>query len=117
VKVTSAFYSLRAWGSIASETASRVFGVEGSGILRRQGKMTLLERYYTPTNPQTELQQSHRAMYGAAIGSWRGMSEEERESWRYYQKRRRSRPVMSGYNLFVKMFLLSGGNPKIPPGQ
>jgi hypothetical protein len=115
VKVTSAFYSLKAWGSIAPEAASRVFGVEGSGILRRQGRMTLLEKYYVPTNPQTSAQQAHRADYGAAVGSWRAMSEAERESWRYYQERRRRRPVMSGYNLFVKMFLLSGGNPRISP--
>ena len=117
MKVTSALYSLKAWGKMASDAVSRLYGVEGSGIFRRQGNMVLLEKYYTPTNPQTEAQQSHRAEYGAAIGSWRGMSEGERESWRYYQKRRRSRPVMSGYNLFVKKFLLSGGNPRIPPGQ
>lgn len=115
MKVTSPLYSLRAWGTLGSEAASRVFGVEGSGTLRRQGKMTLLEKYYGPTNPQTEAQQSQRVMYGSAIGSWRGMSESEKESWRYYQKKRRSRPVMSGYNLFVKCFLLSGGNPQIPP--
>ena len=102
---------------MASDAVSRLYGVEGSGIFRRQGKMVLLEKYYVPTNPQTEVQQSHRAMYGSAVGSWRGMSEVEKESWRYYQKRRRSRPVMSGYNLFVKKFLLSGGDPKIPPGQ
>jgi len=117
VKVTSPLYSLKAWGTLGSEATSKLYGVEGSGVFRRQGKLILLERYYTPTNPQTESQQSHRSMYGSAIGSWQGMTEGEKESWRYYQKKRRSRPAMSGYNLFVKLFLLSGGNPRIPPGQ
>lgn len=117
MKVTSPLYSLKAWGGLGSEATSKLYHVEGSGIFRRQQNFVLLERWYSPTNPQTEAQQSHRAMYGSAIGSWRGMSEAEKESWRYYQKRRRSRPVMSGYNLFVKMYLLSGGNPQIPPGQ
>lgn len=115
MKVTSPLYSLKAWGALGSEATSRVYKVEGSGIFRRQGRMVLLEKLYVPTNPRTSVQQAHRAMYGSAIGSWRSMSEVERESWRYYQKKRRSRPVMSGYNLFVKCFLLSGGNPQIPP--
>ena len=115
MKVTSPVYSLKAWGRMAPEAVSQMYGVEGSCIFRRQGNMVLLEKDYSPTNPQTASQQSHRAEYGKAVGSWRGMSEAEQESWRYYQKKRRSRPVMSGYNLFVKMHLLSGGNPQIPP--
>jgi len=90
-------------------------GSRGSGVFRRERNYTQLERYYKPFNPQTEFQQEGRSMIKAAVASWQALSQEEKESWNYYQDVRRRRPVMSGYNLFISKFLLSAGNPVITP--
>ena len=54
-------------------------------------------------------------MFRYAVASWQALSDDEKASWNYYQDVVRRRPVMSGYDLFISKFLLSGGNPKIPP--
>ena len=54
-------------------------------------------------------------MFQAAVASWQALSAESKAAWNYYQDVRRKRPVMSGYNLFISKFLLSGGDPKITP--
>lgn len=90
-------------------------GSVGSGVFRRERDYTQLERYYVPFNPRTEFQQENRSMFQSAVSGWQGLSNEVKGSWNYYQDYRRRRPVMSGYNLFISKFLLSGGNPVIPP--
>jgi hypothetical protein len=77
--------------------------------------MVLLERYYQPFNPQTSFQQEGRSAFADAVSGWQALSEEEKEAWNYYQDYRRRRPAMSGYNLYISRYLLSGGNPEIPP--
>lgn len=54
-------------------------------------------------------------MFASAVSDWQSLPEEEKLSWNYYQDFRRQRPIMSGYNLFISRYLLSGGNPVIPP--
>jgi len=90
-------------------------GSVGSGVFRRESSYTQLERYYVPTNPQTSFQQEGRSMFASAVSDWQSLPEEEKLSWNYYQDFRRQRPIMSGYNLFISRYLLSGGNPVIPP--
>jgi len=50
-----------------------------------------------------------------ARDSWKALPEGSKQSWNHYQRYRRQRPVMSGYNLYIKMFFLTEGDPKIPP--
>ena len=113
--MTSPLYSLQAWQSVMPELISKVYGLEGSGVFRRRGMKTILCKIYSPTNPQTSLQQANRSMHSYAIASWKLLTLEEKQSWNYYQDYRRRYPVMSGYNLYVKMFMLTKGNPQIPP--
>lgn len=40
--------------------------------------------YYTPTNPQTEAQQAHRAFFTEAIGKWQDLTEQQRNLWRAF---------------------------------
>lgn len=114
MKLTSPLYSLKAWKGISASACSVVYHVEGSGIFRRRSSYTILEAWYTPTNPRTSLQQSGRSMFSLALSTWHELPAEEKASWDYYQDKRRKRPVMSGYNLFISKFLLTSGNPVLP---
>ena len=116
MKMLSPLYSLKAWQGLASDTVSKLYGVEGSGVFRREGSYTQLCKWYSPSNPRTEFQQEGRSMFASAIASWQGLSAGERESWNYYQDHRRRRPIMSGYNLYISRFLLTGGDPGVPGG-
>lgn len=111
MKMASALYSLKAWKSISSEACSRLYGVEGSGVFRRQGKMVLLEKHYSPTNPRTSFQQHGRSMVASAVASWQGLPAESKAYWENKAKWGRTGRVMSGYNLYISKFLLGGGPP------
>lgn len=78
-----------------------------SGIYRRDnvtGKLKYYrELYYIPKNPQSLGQQTHREKYAAGIVAWKALTNEEKEI--YNQKAIGKR--MSGYNLFLKVYLLS----------
>jgi len=114
-KTLSPLWSLKAWGSIGESGVSYWCGSAGSGVFRRESSYTQLEKYYVPFNPQTESQQSNRSMFSFAVASWQSLSQEQKASWNFYQDYRRCRPIMSGYNLYIHSFLLSAGNPQIPP--
>lgn len=113
-KTHSPLWSLRAWGSVGESAVYFWNASLGSGIFRRERDYTQLERYYQPSNPQTEDQQDNRSMFQSAVGTWQGLNASDWASWNYYQDERRRRPIMSGYNLFISKYLLSGGNPVIP---
>lgn len=115
MKMLMPLLSLKAWQSINESVVSVLYGLEGSGVFRRERNYTQLERYYSPFNPQTELQQEGRSMFASAVESWQALSDESKAAWNFYQNYRRCKPVMSGYNLFISKFLLSAGNPQIPP--
>ena len=59
--------------------------------------------YYTPANPQTESQQAWRAVFASAVSAWQGLSENAKEAYRVLAKYK----PLSGFNLFVKEYLLS----------
>lgn len=88
---------------------------KGSGVFRRIPGATVLERYYIPFQPRTPEQQAGRSMFKYAVASWQALSESSKQSWNYYQDYRRRRPVMTGYNLYISKFLLTNGQPEIPP--
>jgi len=114
-KTHSPLWSLRAWGQVGESVVSQWCGSLGSGIFRRERDYTQLERYYEPFNRQTEAQQDNRSMFQSAVTAWQSLSASDWASWNFYQDVRRRRPVMSGYNLFISKYLLSAGNPVIPP--
>jgi len=111
----SPLWSLKAWQSCGESCVSFWCGSLGSGVFRRIKGATVLEKYYTPFQPRTPEQQYGRSMVKYAVASWQDLSDEDKASWNYYQDYRRRRPVMSGYNLYISKYLLSNGNPVIPP--
>lgn len=67
------------------------------------GLVQVKEKFYVPTNPQTELQQYYRAIFAAGVLAWQGLSEPERDTYR-----ERSKGLeMTGFNLFMSEYLYS----------
>jgi len=114
-KTHSPLWSMKAWGSCGESAVSYWCGSVGSGVFRRERDYTQLERYYRPFEPSTPLQVSGWTSLASAVVAWQGLPLPEKEEWNYYQDYRRRRPVMSGYNLYISKYLLSAGNPVIPP--
>jgi hypothetical protein len=68
-----------------------------------KGRITRRLKLYSPRNPQSEAQQANRAKITAAVLSWKNLTNEQKE---VYNIRAEGKPF-SGYNLFIKEYLLS----------
>jgi hypothetical protein len=70
-----------------------------------------IREYVTPTNPKTELQVQHRAIFNKAVEAWHGLSPSQRA---FYN---RIADGMTGYNLFVGRYIeavRNGREPEMP---
>jgi len=78
-----------------------------TGIFRRDnvtGEVKYYrEPYYTPKNPRTEAQQAQRGKLAAGVLAWQGLTDEQKNQYNEKAKGK----GMSGYNLFLKEYLLS----------
>ena len=78
-----------------------------SGIYRTdnvKGYLTYYrEPYYIPINPRTPIQQAWRSVFAQAIFAWQQLTKEEKMAYNERAKGKR----MSGYNLFIREYLLS----------
>jgi hypothetical protein len=78
-----------------------------SGIYQKHntpaGKRDSRMQFYWPTNPQTSPQQAWRAVFAQGFSDWGGLTPTEKAE---YNRRARSRK-MSGFNLFMREYLLS----------
>ena len=63
--------------------------------------------YSVPHNPRSESQRAHRHFYSAAVGVWKGLSEESKRLFTIYNPFKQ----MSGYSYFVSLFVTSAENP------
>ncbi len=64
---------------------------------------TVLMNYYSPANPRSESQQTNRGKMASAVSAWQALTTEEKQV--YNQKAFGKH--MSGYNVFLKEYLLS----------
>ena len=69
----------------------------------RTGRETVKMKFYKPTNPRTEKQQANRQKLASANLAWKSLTDEQKK---VYNKNAIG-TVMTGYNLFIKKFLLS----------
>ncbi len=69
----------------------------------KEGLISVRMRFYTPYNPQTELQQANRNKMTLAVAAWQVLTSEERA---VYNKRAIGKHF-SGYNLFLREYMLS----------
>ena len=63
--------------------------------------------YSVPHNPKTEAQRVHRQFYSAAVGVWKGFSEETKRSFIIYNPDRN----ISCYAFFISLFVTSAEHP------
>lgn len=69
----------------------------------REGKLTILMKFYKPTNPNTLPQQTVRSNFANAILNWQSLTPAEKE---IYNESAKGQPF-SGYNLFIRQYLNS----------
>ena len=81
--------------------------IEFSGIYRRDnvtGKVKhYREPYYITKNPRTEPQQTWRGVFADAVAAWKALTPDEKNQYNIKAKGKH----MSGYNLFLREYLLS----------
>ena len=65
--------------------------------------LTLVKKFYIPTNPQTELQQANRQKLAAGVLAWQELSEEQKNE---YRTKAKNLPL-TGFNLFIREYMLS----------
>ena len=78
---------------------------KGSVIWKTYGMQVVRCRYYTPTNPQTSLQQSWRGVFASGMSRWRALPEGEKQSWRNIQVRVRCFRHKQPHNVYLSKFL------------
>lgn len=61
------------------------------------------EPYYITKNPRTDLQQTNRQKYADAVLAWQNLTSEQKGVYNLRAKYKK----LSGYNLFLKEYLLS----------
>jgi hypothetical protein len=98
----------------SSEYGQRLYGGakygeynEKYGIYRIRGCSTgqFIERkrFYIPANPRSEPQQANRSKFANAISGWQNLTNEQKNQYNERAKRLK----MSGYNLYIKIYMLS----------
>ena len=61
------------------------------------------EPYYITRNPRSDEQQTNRQKYADGVAAWKALTSEEKNQYNIRAKGKR----MSGYNLFLKEYMLS----------
>lgn len=73
----------------------------------RRGKLCV-RSYVIPRNPDTEAQRVVRRSFAGAVLSWQSMTDEER----YTYKRKARFMNMSGYNLYISLYMKTNYSDK-----
>lgn len=60
-------------------------------------------KFYIPSNPKTESQQSRRSIFADGVSGWQSLSEDEKNIYRKKAEGLR----MSGFNFYMREYLLS----------
>lgn len=79
-----------------------VFGIWQMRMTKR-GKRPIRMKFYTPTNPQTELQEANRAKFAAAMSAWGSLTPTEKGAYNERAKKR----GLYGVNLFIREYFTS----------
>lgn len=95
-------YGLRRYGDYLYGQNQPKWGI--FQIRNRNGKKThVQEKHYRPTNPQTQIQQAQRQKMTDGIIIWQGLTDIQKNVYNNRAKQKH----MSGYNLFLREYLLS----------
>ena len=69
----------------------------------KEGVIPVQMKFYRPTNPRTEIQQNNRVKIRDAVLAWQALDQSQKIE---YNKNALGKNL-TGYNLFIKNFLLS----------
>lgn len=95
-------YGTRGYGIFHYGSGSKFHGIYQ--MRTRFGKQVLVkEKYYVPTNPQTETQQANRQKLTDGVAAWQALTSPQKSVYNERAKYKK----FSGYNLFLKEYLLS----------
>ena len=87
-----------------------IFGNEYSGTIgkkitaSRWKGIEYIRKFFIPQNPNTALQQEHRALFSGAVDSWHGLTSEEKDAYELMAVK------MTGMNLYVKRWMEAARN-------
>ena len=100
--VASSAYGVRGYGAFHYGAGAEIHGIYQ--VRTRTGEhVQVKEKFYVPDNPQTEAQQAHRQKYGQGVEAWRALTPGQKAVYNKYAIGQN----MSGYNFFMKIYLLS----------
>lgn len=68
-----------------------------------EGVISIRMKFYSPTNPQTIPQQANRSVFSSAVAGWQGLTSEQKQVYNTNAKGKN----LSGYNLYIREFMLS----------
>lgn len=103
-------YSHRAWGKFYgvfeadAPHPSNLFNPLMCIYQRRMGtngKITIKEKYYKPSNPQSPAQTARRNLFASGLVAWRGLSDAEKENYKIYGAPFR----LPGWHRFMSLYL------------
>jgi len=92
-------------GKVGTPEMDDPLGVYGIYQTRhtKKGQVTLKLPFYTPTNPQTEIQQANRTKFADAVAGWMALTPEEKLSYTVRAKKIK----LFGWNLFIREYFQS----------
>lgn len=90
------------WGRIGDVGKPDILGANGIWQRRhtKTGVRSIKMKFYTPTNPRTELQQANRQKFADAAAAWNSLTEPQKTVYR----NRAKRLSLYGWNLFVREY-------------
>ena len=95
-------YGVRGYGAHSYGAGADICGIYQIRV--RKGKQIIVkEKFYVPTNPQTEGQQAWRQIFADAIAGWQALTSEQKA---VYNINAKYKPY-SGYNLYLREYLQS----------
>lgn len=101
------YYLITGFGDSVLGVSKFCNAIPLSGIYRTDnvtGKTKFYrEPYYITKNPRTEAQQTQREKFASAVLAWQSLTQEQKNPYNM----RAERMNLSGYNLFLREYLLS----------
>ena len=75
-------------------------------IWKTYGMKIVQCKYYTPSNPQTSVQQANRYKFASAVSLWKAMPEAEKDFWADVQKCSRRYRRTPPRNVYISFYML-----------
>lgn len=101
-EVPEIFQSFGLSGKLGKPEDDDIHDVNGIYQMRmtKRGKRPVRMVFYTPTNPQTEIQEANRSKFATAMSNWQALSSGDKAVYNERAKKRK----MFGHGLFIREY-------------